>query len=126
MKIVFDTSILVDCLRGNAGAINVVERVAKMELEGLISVLTEAELYSGKECDTDTGFAKVKDITSLFTTILLTSEIAQEAGFIRRKYKVAIPDAIIAATASSHNAKLWTKNTKDFEIIKEIRTEDPY
>lgn len=125
-RVVFDTSILVDCLRGNRGAIRVIEHVAKREIEGFISVLTEAELYSGRECDKDAGISKVKNLTSLFTTVLLTSKIAQQAGFIRRKYGADIADAIIAATASVHDAKVWTKNIRDFEIIKEIRTEEPY
>lgn len=43
-KIIFDTSILIDCLRGNTGAVSVVECVAKREIDGFISVLTEAEL----------------------------------------------------------------------------------
>ncbi|MFZ1076656.1 MAG: type II toxin-antitoxin system VapC family toxin [Nitrosotalea sp.] len=125
-KIIFDTSILIDCLRGNARAVGVIERVAKREIDGFISVLTEAELYAGRECGTDSGISKVGGLTSLFTKILLTNEIAQQAGLFRRKYKVEIPDAIIAATASVYDAKVWTKNIKDFVRIKEATAEDPY
>jgi predicted nucleic acid-binding protein len=125
-KIIFDTSILVDCLRGNARAVSVIERVAKREIDGFISVLTEAELYAGRECGTDSGISKVRDLISLFTKILLTNEIAQQAGLFRRKYRVEIPDAIIAATASVYDAKVWTKNSKDFVGIKEATAEDPY
>lgn len=126
LKIIFDTSILPLRQSTNNGAIKSVEEVAKREIEGFISVLTEAELYSGKECNTDRGLSKVRDIISLFTTLPLTSQIAQQAGFVRRKYGIEIPDAIIAATASVCDAKVWTKNVKDFEVIKEIRTEEPY
>lgn len=125
-KIIFDTPILVDCLRGNTGAVSVVERVAKREIDGFISVLTEAELYAGRECGTDSGISKVRNLISLFTKILLTNEIAQQAGLYRRKYKVEIPDAVIAATASVYDAKVWTKNIKDFVGIEEAATEDPY
>ena len=126
MKVIFDTSILVDCLRGNNKATREVERVARREIDGFISVLTEAELYAGRECDTDAGLSKVENIVSLFTKLFLTSDIAQQAGFFKRRYKVELPDAIIAATASIHGTKVWTKNVKDFERVKEIRTEDPY
>jgi predicted nucleic acid-binding protein len=126
MKILFDTSVLVDCLRGNSKATSQVERVARKEVEGLISVLTEAELYAGRECDTVDGLSRVGNIISLFTKILLTSDIAQQAGFFKRRYKIELPDAIIAATAYVHGTKVWTKNIKEFERIKEIRTEDPY
>jgi predicted nucleic acid-binding protein len=126
MKVVFDTSVLVDCLRGNSGAVRIVEKVAKKEIDGFISVLTEAELYGGRECGTVEGLSKVKNFVSLFTEIILTSEIAQQAGFFKRKYGVELPDAIIAATASVYDASVWTKNIKDFEVIKDIQTEDPY
>jgi len=125
-RIIFDTSILVDCLRGDNRAVSVVEQVAKREIDGFISVLTEAELYAGRECGTEAGISKVRKIISLFTKVLLTNEIAQQAGLFRRRYKIQIPDAIIAATASISDAKVWTKNIRDFDGIKETKTEDPY
>ena len=125
-RIIFDTSILVDCLRGDNRAVSVVEQVAKREIDGFISVLTEAELYAGRECGTEAGISKVRKIISLFTKVLLTNEIAQQAGLFRRRYKIQIPDAIIAATASISDAKVWTKNIRDFDRIKETKTEDPY
>ena len=125
-RIIFDTSILVDCLRGDNRAVSVVEQVAKREIDGFISVLTEAELYAGRECGTEAGISKVRKIISLFTKVLLTNEIAQQAGLFRRRYKIQIPDAIIAASASISDAKVWTKNIRDFDGIKETKTEDPY
>ena len=125
-RIVFDTSILVDYLRGNGKAVDVVERVARGEVDGYISVVTEAELYAGRECNTEAGMARVQNIIPLFTKILLSNEIAQEAGLYRRKYGIGIPDAIIAATANLYQASIWTKNVSDFGIIKETTVEDPY
>lgn len=87
-KVIFDTSILVDCLRGNSRAVRVVERVAKKEIDGFISVLTEAELYAGRECGTDAGISKVRNIISLFTKILLTNEIAQQEAFFEESTKL--------------------------------------
>ncbi len=125
-RVVFDTSVLIDYLRGNKSAVDVIERVARGEVDGYISVVTEAELYAGKECGTEAGLARVKNIIPLFTKILLNNEIAHQAGLFRRKYRIEIPDAIIAATATVSQASVWTKNVSDFGVIKETTVEDPY
>ncbi|MFY3741404.1 MAG: hypothetical protein HMLIMOIP_001860 [Candidatus Nitrosomirales archaeon] len=126
MKIVFDTSILVDCLRNHKNAVEAANRVANKEIEGFISVITEAELYAGKDCRVASGAALVARLISLFTKITLSNDIAQKAGEFRRNFNVEIPDAIIAATAFAQDAKVWTRNYEDFEAIKEITAEEPY
>ena len=54
------------------------------------------------------------------------NEIAQKAGEPRRKYSMSLADCIIAATAYLLKCKVWTKNIKEFEKIKEIEAEEPY
>jgi len=126
MKIVFDTTILVDCLRNYKDAVETVKLVAKREIDGFISVVTEAELYSGMDCRTSSGAAAVASLISLFTKIILSNDIAQKAAEFRRNSNVEIPDAIIAATAISQGAKVWTKNIEDLKPVKEIKVEEPY
>jgi predicted nucleic acid-binding protein len=52
--------------------------------------------------------------------IPVDSQIARLAGFFKRKYKILLPDAIIAATSYLTNTILATRNIKDFKRIKEI------
>jgi hypothetical protein len=40
--------------------------------------------------------------------------------YLRRKYKIKLPDAIIAATALYTNSTLITRNIKDFSKIKDL------
>lgn len=47
--------------------------------------------------------------------------IAELAAEVRRKHKVKLIDAIIAATALSTNSMLVTKNTRDFQKITELK-----
>ena len=42
MRVLFDTPILVDSLRGHKRASKLMEAVARREVEGIISVITEA------------------------------------------------------------------------------------
>jgi len=51
----------------------------------------------------------------------LTFEIAKQASHLRKKYKILLADAVIAATAQQTKSVLITRNFKHFRKIKEIR-----
>lgn len=121
-----DTTILIDHLRGFEPAKNVIEKIRNKELKAYISSVTEAELFSGNEANLKSKREELKELIALFEKIVLDNEIAQKAGELRRTYAAEVPDAIIAATAINQRCKLWTKNVKAFERIKEIEIEEPY
>jgi len=56
----------------------------------------------------------------------LNENIILKSIEIRRKYRLKLPDSIIAATAIENNLKLLTRNLKDFERIAELKSIDPY
>ena len=126
MIIVFDSTILVDESRNYLPAVKLVEKVAKKEIEGYISGVTEGEILSGKECKKEDVLQKTLDILYLFTKIEVDNKILQKAAEFRRNYDVSLLDSIIAATAFYQNCKVWTKNKRDFEKVKEIEVEEPY
>ncbi|MCC5816360.1 MAG: type II toxin-antitoxin system VapC family toxin [Leptospira sp.] len=55
--------------------------------------------------------------------IYIDSYIAEKTIEIRRKHKIALPDAIIAATAIIHDLTFVTKNISDFEKITDLNLE---
>lgn len=126
MEVVFDTTILVDESRNYRPAVQAIEKVAKKEITGYISRITEGELLSGKDCERETVMKRTLDVLQLFSTIEIDKQVIQTAAEFRRKYDVLLLDCIIAATAFHQKCKLWTKNKKDFERIKEIEVEEPY
>lgn len=126
MRAVFDTTVLIDFLREQSYAKKVVADVELRKTEGFISSISEAELYAGKDAIIKRKREDMQKLITLFEKILVTNEIAQKAGEFERKYSVPLDDCIIAATAFTQNAKLWTKNVQDFKKIKEIETEEPY
>jgi len=126
MRVVFDTAILVDHLRNFNQATNIVRKVRDKEIIGYISALTEAELFAGKDSSDEKKRLLLSELISLFDKVHIDNEIAKKAGEFKRKYDILLDDCIIAATAAIQNAKLWTKNLKDFKKIKEIEVEDPY
>lgn len=67
--------------------------------------------------------SKIDNILRNLSIIPIDSQIARLSGFFKRKYNVSLPDALIAATSYLTNSILVTRNIKDFEKIKEIKTE---
>jgi predicted nucleic acid-binding protein len=73
-----------------------------------------------------------KDLEILNSFIVDTHVIELEQSVklktveIRKKYKIKLPDAIIAATAIVYNLTLITRNTSDFKNIATLNVIDPY
>ena len=55
----------------------------------------------------------------------LTNTIAQQAVTLRQQRRMGLGDAIIAATAITHNLTLVTHNTEDFRWIAGLELLDP-
>jgi len=58
--------------------------------------------------------------------IKLDDDIVSKTIEIRRKYRIKLPDAIIAATAVIMKLHLITHNVSDFKGIKGLKVIDPY
>ena len=126
MSVLVDTSVFVDYLRGFERARGVIQKIKAGEVECYVSALTEAELLSGRSCEDKEIREGVHALIALCRKENVHNEIAQKAGELKRKYSVSLADCIIAATAYLLKCKVWTKNIKEFEKIREIKAEEPY
>ena len=103
--------------------INRVEEILKTSFN--ISIITKIE-FLGWRGHTEEGFKKAKEFISFARVIPLEDEIANLTMDLRRKYKIKLPDAIIAATALYYDLILVTRNEKDFEGIKGLEIYNPF
>ena len=101
-EVLIDTDVLVDHLRGAARL--TVDRAASY------SVITRAELFAGPERQRDA----VRALLAPFRELPVTTDIAEEAGRLRRATGILLPDALIAATALAHGLELMTRNVRNF------------
>ena len=85
-----------------------------------ISVISRVELFSYSEI-THEKSSSIEAFLGSTRTVLIDNEIAMIAAELRRKYKIKTPDSLVAATALYTNTYLVTRNTKDFEKIKELK-----
>ncbi|OFX50014.1 MAG: hypothetical protein A2046_01880 [Bacteroidetes bacterium GWA2_30_7] len=58
--------------------------------------------------------------------IPLNDDIVTKVIELRKKHKVKLPDAIIAATAIENKLKLLTRNTGDFKNIPKLNLFNPF
>ncbi|MCP6757303.1 MAG: type II toxin-antitoxin system VapC family toxin [Fischerella sp. CENA71] len=76
-----------------------------------ISVITEIELLSYPSLSPDEE-TQIIDFLNKISVFSIDSEIKNLTISLRKQYRLRLPDAIIAATAQSLNATLFTNDVK--------------
>ena len=116
-----DTNIIID-FSENRLPVNAKLFVAEIiDKEPNISIINKIELL---------GFSVVTseiiEFTDAANIINLTEDIANQTIRLRKKRKIKLPDAIIAATALVYNLTLISRNTKDFDGIDGLEFINPH
>jgi predicted nucleic acid-binding protein len=123
-----DTTVLIDLSRGNAAAANFVDTAYNAKTPLFISVITAMELIAG--CLNKAEVAKIEVLVADFNLIHLSPNISAKAYELMLAYSkshgLAIPDALIAATAMIQGLDLATDNDRHFKMIPELRVGRPY
>ena len=119
-KLLIDTNILIDHLRGEPNATALLRDVGAGRARASISVITESELLAGRTL-TPKQVREIEALLSLLPKLAVTSRVARLAAQFQRAYRLELPDALIAATAALANATLVTRNLKHFRPVKELR-----
>lgn len=118
MKLVLDTSILIDHLRGGDKWQQILSKLDK-NTEVFIPTIVFFELYSGKS-SADVGTSrKIRNLVKHFQRIELSENISEKAGQIYRDITsdLEVPDYIVAASALDIGGTVITLNDKHFHKI---------
>lgn len=120
---IFDTDVIIWALRGNARAATAIDRADSLEL----SVVTYMELIRGArdKCEQHATKAALAELD--FRILPLSETIGHRASIYLEEYalnsNLAVPDALIAATAIESGQRLCTANTRDYRTIAELQLE---
>jgi len=80
-----------------------------------ISVITKIELL---------GFSEVNQVITDFVDAAvvygLSDEVVNRTIDVRRRYRIKLPDAVIAATALTYGATIISRNGRDFRAIDNL------
>jgi predicted nucleic acid-binding protein len=123
VSVVFDTSILIDVLRGDAAALGFVRAVTDVPI---CSEVTRIEVTRGLRSGERTSAEQ------LFRTlhwVPVDEPIARRAGELGRRWDrhrpaISLADLVIAATAEQVDATLATANVRHFPMFADLQA--PY
>lgn len=94
-------------------------------IELQLSVISRIELLGWHKA-TEQQLTMLGEFIGVLSVLGINEAVVLESIEIRKKYKVKLPDAIIAATASTNNFVLITRNIRDFKGIPNLKVLDPY
>ena len=89
-----------------------------------VSVITYIESF-GFHSLSETEMSDLTEIFALCEILPLSQVIADQAVSLRQQRRMGLGDAIIAATAMTHNLALVTHNLEDFRWITGLELLDP-
>lgn len=114
-----DTNAILYYLKDDPATVSSLKNIFAQNVPLYVSAITELELFAFSNL----SGAEEKLIEELLTTvavICLDSHIARLAAFIRRQYRLKVPESAIAATALFTGSTLLTRNTRDFRRIPNL------
>lgn len=114
-KVLLDTDILIDILRGHEAIRTVLFDLTERAIP-CCSVISVAELYAGMRPEEKHATDSLLDALVI---VPVTQEIAEVAGRFKRRVKsrrLELADCLIAATAFLEGAMLATGKTKDYPM----------
>ena len=112
-KLFLDSNILLYFLYGDNDVVEII-----FDKDVVISFITELELLSFPKLTSDQE-NNIKELLKNCQLINLNEEIKSLTIELKRKYKLKLPDAIIAATAYYLNLPLITAD-KQFKQVEEL------
>ncbi len=120
--ILVDTNTAIDYL-ADLLPVNAVEIIEGAKSN--ISVVTRIELLSWPNATTD-DTNMLSDFITDCIVIELSEPVITKTIEVRKKYKLKLGDAVIAATALQNELKLYTRNVKHFDKVPELKIVNPY
>ena len=123
--ILCDTNILIEFYKNTSQTIEELRQIGAGQLA--ISVITQAELYHGALNKAE--LQKIKKHLALLHQFPIDASISDTFIQLMETYslshKLSIPDALIAATALTHEVELYTLNRKDYQFIPDLKLYQP-
>lgn len=115
-RFLIDTNILIEFQAKKLPASGQNFVAQTIDKEFTISIINKIEILGHHSVVKQT-----RDFVNLANAIELDKNVADKTIELRRSHKIKLPDAIIAATALLSNMTLITRNTLDFQNIKELK-----
>ena len=124
MNYLVDTNIWVYTASGDPTAVGILDLAAAAEWAGYTAI-TRLELFGYPELR-PADEVVLRSMLACFHEVEVSGSIVDKAIEIRKKRRIRVPDAIIAATAVVMKARLITRNADDFKGVASLDVVNPY
>jgi predicted nucleic acid-binding protein len=123
-----DSTVLIDLSRGDVNAADYIDHERNTNVSLFVSVISAMELVVG--CRNKEEVQKTQRLIGEFTLLHLSPKTSALAYELIQEFSksngLAIPDALIAATALSNNLELASDNVRHFTMIPQLVVNRPY
>lgn len=119
LKYLFDTNVFIDYFSDRLQDKSIFDIEFISENEILISPIVRMELLSHPNVS-ENDDKLFTELLNSFKTRAIDIEIENKTILLRKKYKLKLPDSIIAATVIVEDAILVTRDKKDFQKVEEL------
>lgn len=119
--ILCDTNIFIEVYRNNESIIQTIKHIGQQNVA--VSDVTRAELFFGARNKKELQAIR-KDMDKLIVfpvDAFISDRAVKLVELYSLSHKLALPDALIGATAIYHKIELYTLNVKDFIFLDEVK-----
>lgn len=92
--------------------------------EPIVSVISKVEVLGYHRLQPENK-QRLETLFEILPALPVSDAIVEQAIRLRQQHKMSLGDALIAATALTHNLTLVTANTKDFDWIDDLALVNP-
>jgi hypothetical protein len=124
-RYLLDTNIFIYYFNGDPVVQPIVEDILTGNSTGFYCPVSWVELLCYPAL-TEEEAEQIRAFLRSLTYVALTESVLDRTAQIRRDYRTALPDALIAACALEVSSPLVTRNIQDFRAIHELIVINPF
>jgi predicted nucleic acid-binding protein len=125
MRWLLDSNVLIDALAGLPHGVRVLQEARKRpEVSVIYSAITRIEVLGFPNLS-EQEEAAVRRLLNEFEEVAISNAVVERTIQIRKRLRIKIPDALVAASADTAQAVVVTRNTSDFQRVPGLTVVHP-
>ena len=125
MTFLLDTNAAIDYIGGTLPGKAIAWLDSIVDTEVAVSVINQIEML-GFNPDNPADMLPFEELVDTLVILPLDEEVVTRSIALRKRHKIKLPDAIVAATALVHGLSLISRNESDFKKIPDLKTINPH
>ncbi len=124
-RYLLDTNIFIYYFNGEEAVQSLFAEILEGDADGFYCPISWSELLCYPAL-TEAEANQIRGFLRSFTAVQLTENVLDRTAQIRRDYRIALPDALIASCSIDIKSTLVTRNIQDFQRISDLTLLNPF